>query len=186
MMIFSAHALDAAILLPLYHLAASSSFTTWIAAFLAQWLPYGAGLFAFAFLFVSEDEDRELFRTLRRIVLPLFLAWGSVLILKTLLAEPRPFTSDLGITPLVTVLDPFGSFPSAHATFFAALFGSLFAEHFRFWRAYGVVALLVAVGRVATGVHWPSDVLVGLLWGVLIGFFGTLVLRRLDGKMSNS
>ncbi len=181
-MVFASHALDSAVLLPLYHLAASSSFATWVAVFCAQWLPYGAGLFAFAFLFVSEEEDRKLFHTVRRIVLPVFLAWGVVLVVKTLLAEPRPFVSDLGIIPLVAVLDPFGSFPSAHATFFGALFGSLYAERARFWRAYGVIAVLVALGRVATGVHWPSDVLVGLLWGGLVGFLGTIFFHRWDGK----
>ncbi len=184
-MIFSSHEIDAAILLPLYHFAASASFLTWITALLAQWLPYAAGVFAFAYLFVSEAEDRKLFQTIRRVALPVILAWGSVWALKTLLAEPRPFLS-LGITPLVTIIDPFGSFPSAHAAFFGALFGALYAERFRFWKIYGLIAILVSLGRVAAGVHWPSDVLVGLLWGVAVGFLGAFFLRRFDGRIPNN
>lgn len=186
MMIFASHSIDTTLLLPLYHLAASSTFATWVTTVLAQWLPYGAGVFAFAFLFISEEEDRKLFQTIRRVALPVLFAWVVVLIGKTILAEPRPFVSDLGITPLVAVLDPFGSFPSAHATFFGALFGALYAERFRFWKIYGLIAVLVSLGRVAAGVHWPSDVLVGLLWGVVIGFLGAFFLRRIDGRIPNN
>lgn len=61
------------------------------------------------------------------------------------------------------------SFPSDHATaaFFVALL--LTAHRPRWWWSY-LVALAVAVGRVAVGVHYPTDVLAGAVLGTLFGF----------------
>lgn len=168
---------DQSVLLVAYHIAASSPALAVLAAFLAQWLPYCAICFVIVYELFMEEGEKSFFQTLRRFALPTFFAWVVVLLLKLFIHEPRPFVGELDIVPLVSVIDPFGSFPSAHATVFGSLFGAMFSERFRFWRAYGVIALLVALGRVATGVHWPSDVLVGLLWGAIVGFFGAKYLE---------
>lgn len=83
-----------------------------------------------------------------------------------LTARPRPFTTD----PTLDVLIPRPhtmSFPSAHASIAYALALALFGWN----RPLGIIALLiadlVAIGRVASGVHYPTDVLAGLLVGVL-------------------
>lgn len=82
------------------------------------------------------------------------------------IGRARPFITD----PTLDVLVPpphTMSFPSAHASI---AYGMAFAI-FGWNRSLGIVALiladLVAVGRVAAGVHYPSDILAGLLVGVL-------------------
>jgi undecaprenyl-diphosphatase len=64
------------------------------------------------------------------------------------------------------------SFPSDHATGAFAIAAALFLRN----RGLGAVALvlaaLVAVGRVAVGTHWPSDV----LGGAAIGIAAALIL----------
>ena len=177
-MFLSISSIDQSILLPVYHVAASSPVFSWVAIFLAQWLAYIAIGFVVVYVLFVEEDEKQIFRSLLTLALPVFLAWVVVLLLKLGIHAPRPFVGDLGIVPLVSVLDPFGSFPSAHATVFGALFGAMYVTKFQFWRWYGAISLLVAFGRVATGVHWPSDVFAGLVWGVFVGFWGAKILMR--------
>ena len=83
-----------------------------------------------------------------------------------IIARPRPFTVDTTIDVLIPRPHTM-SFPSAHASIAYALALALFGWN----RPLGIVALLaadlIAIGRVASGVHYPTDVLAGLLVGVL-------------------
>ena len=93
-------------------------------------------------------------------------------LLKTTIDSPRP-PSDV---VLVTEMAGGHGFPSGHAMGATLLFGGIIwlAErtipNTTARRAVQAAALLLilitAVGRVATGAHWPSDVLGGVLWGV--------------------
>jgi undecaprenyl-diphosphatase len=67
-----------------------------------------------------------------------------------------------------------GSLPSLHAAN-AMLVALLASTVFPRLRAlFFVLAALVSLSRLGVGVHWPSDILVGALWG---GGVGWLVLR---------
>ena len=90
--------------------------------------------------------------------------------LKSLIARDRPFTVD----PAIIVIDarPSSSaFPSGHAAMAAAgaLAGSrmLPGSAWVWWP----FALVVAISRVYIGVHWPSDVIGGVLIGVACAWF---------------
>ena len=103
--------------------------------------------------------------------------------LKELAARPRP---DAG---LALVEETGYSFPSGHAVFAAAFFGALIVLLSR-WRCLdgrpmlrlalqgALTMLILAVGasRVFLGVHWPSDVVGGFLFGVL--YLAVLVAAR--------
>lgn len=83
-----------------------------------------------------------------------------------------------GVDP--TILNTFSSFPSDHAMLFSALSVPLW------WRSrwLGVAAmlwtaLLIGVPRIYLGYHFPSDVIAGMLLGVVV----MVVLCRLIGRM---
>lgn len=102
----------------------------------------------------------------------LLLATGSAIaaaiVLKAGFAWPRPpLLLPPGSVQLLDVLPGNGSFPSGHAIA-AALLGSVLAQG-RGRLAQGLLALgvlLVCLSRIAIGVHWPLDVLVGAAIGI--------------------
>jgi undecaprenyl-diphosphatase len=80
--------------------------------------------------------------------------------------RPRPFTAHPVLTHALSARTTDPSFPSDHA---AAAFAIAFAV-FAFSRWGGAIflgaATLIALSRIALGMHYPSDVLAGMLVGL--------------------
>jgi undecaprenyl-diphosphatase len=89
-------------------------------------------------------------------------------LLKSATARPRPFTSNPQIRREALPLDEF-SFPSGHALHSASF--TIIAT-FSFPELAWILvpfAALVAMSRVVLGLHYPSDVMVGLALGAVLG-----------------
>jgi membrane-associated phospholipid phosphatase len=70
------------------------------------------------------------------------------------------------------------SFPSGHAARLSCLAMTILPYNRTLGLALGLLALVVAAARVAIGVHYLSDVLVGLVVGVLVAvIISTYVIR---------
>ena len=98
------------------------------------------------------------------------LGWITTLVVKTVVAEPRPTTA--GLTHLLHVNPATISYPSGHVVFAAALVTAL-AMVCRGTLARTIVivvgalfVLLVMWSRLYVGVHYGSDVVGGVLNGV--------------------
>ena len=90
------------------------------------------------------------------------------LVLKRLILRPRPYLVVQGLVCLVPP-ESSTSFPSGHAA-------SSFVCAYLLTRCFGkkgalayIPATLIAVSRVYVGVHYPSDVLAGMVLGTLVG-----------------
>lgn len=89
--------------------------------------------------------------------------------------RPRPFASDARIQAWVAPLDEF-SFPSGH-TLHAVAFTVVTLAYYPLL-AWVLVpfTVAVAISRVVLGLHYPSDVLVALALGLMLGGAGLWLL----------
>ena len=116
--------------------------------------------------------------------------------LKHYFQRPRPFVTlpdarrpgtdavapggdGLGQVPAGNPRRAHNSMPSAHAFNWGALAMITFIYYRRSWRFMVPLALAVAYSRIYNGVHYPSDVLVGLLLGATYAFSGVITLNAL-------
>lgn len=126
---------------------------------------YGAIWIAIALVFLMFKKTRKL-----SIVILLSLGLTSILgnnILKPLLTRSRPFENLSNINLLIKAPTDF-SFPSEHtATAFASA-----VPIFLFSKKLGIPALilasLIAFSRLYLYVHFPTDVLAGIILGTLV------------------
>lgn len=94
--------------------------------------------------------------------------------LKHRIKRDRPCNVLSGVHPRVSPSDQF-SFPSGH-TAAAFLIATLIGRFFPVLLVLVCIwALLVGVSRIYLGVHYPSDVLAGLLIGIFCAFAGLIV-----------
>lgn len=157
----------------------------WI--FLADWFDVILIVLSFLFLlgfhdpkpdqpYASWPEVRARLKGLILVSTSGIVAWLIALIIKAIAQAPRPFL----VLENVTLLLPYGSydsFPSGHATLFSALATALYFYNHRVgaWFAFG--ALVIGIARIAVGIHYPIDVVVGYGLGIVISF-GTLLFYR--------
>lgn len=97
------------------------------------------------------------------------------LTLKPLIARARPYSYFPDMALLVAPLADF-SFPSGHtfASFAAAT--ALFLHHRKEGAIAYILAGIIAFSRLYLYVHFPSDVLAGLLLGILSGWLATKII----------
>ena len=102
------------------------------------------------------------------------------MILKPLVGRIRPFAVNTAVE-LLTASPADASFPSGHtAASFAAVF-ALRASGSPLWKPAAVLASVIAFSRLYLYVHWPTDVLGGILVGAAAGWAGARLadaLRR--------
>jgi len=97
-----------------------------------------------------------------------FLSAGAAYIIKEALPTLRPTDYFPSLDPLIAVGG--GAFPSMHTAFYAALGGAMIVAHRRSGFLIILLALVIGAARVASGVHWPYDILFGALLGVTMGW----------------
>lgn len=107
----------------------------------------------------------------------LILATGMILCflivnvsLKPVIARARPYTyNDF---PLLITAPTDYSFPSGHSAIFATMTAGLYYARSRFTSVMMITAALVVFSRLYLYVHFPSDVLAGIIIGWICGYLG--------------
>ena len=106
------------------------------------------------------------------------------LLLKNWVARVRPYhlLEDL----ILLVQEPADySFPSGHtAASFAAVAALYFAGAKKWWKITLPLAILMAFSRMYLYVHYPTDVLGGLIIGLLCGWIADMIIQKVMEKRS--
>ena len=98
------------------------------------------------------------------VAVSLFVTFCVTVLLKVLVAHPRPFVVLAEVRPLVNEM-PFESFPSAHAALTMALAVLVLAINKRLGIILVLFAVIVGVSRLYVGVHYPADIVAGFVIG---------------------
>lgn len=116
-----------------------------------------------------------------------FLAMGIAgfcdIVIALFWQRPRPYISHAGeVSPILQGLRvDFISFPSSHTYIVFAIATSIFLYgHKKLGTLLFLFALLVGIGRIVVGLHYPSDVVAGALLGVASGIIAHAAVCRLD------
>ena len=106
--------------------------------------------------------------------------YGVAELIRFFYHHPRPFVALDSIHPLFT--DSSWSFPSGHASFFFAMATAIFLYDRKWGTFFLAAAVLVTLGRVVAGVHYPSDILGGAVLGALVGWAAFAVTCHFSQK----
>lgn len=119
------------------------------------------GVLAFLAFLVNGLEARDLLVPWAAVAISWTVAEGA----KFLFRRARPYISDTGIAPLIKTPSS-SSFPSGHSASATTGAITLSAIYPAFAPALILAGFLVALSRIYLGVHYPFDVLAGILIGI--------------------
>ncbi|CAL9534668.1 phosphatase PAP2 family protein [Streptomyces griseomycini] len=152
-----------------------------------------AGLLVFVALFVlgwwrARRADHRAFAI--AVLAPLATAGAYVCseVLKSVVTQERPCRAVAGAVPSLAECPPHGdwSFPSNHATIAGASALALVLVRRALVWLTAPLALLMAFSRVFVGVHYPHDVVVGLLLGAVVAFAAVRLATRPAVRLTTS
>jgi membrane-associated phospholipid phosphatase len=140
--------------------------------------------------FVYWSYDKKLGRTMGLSAI-MGLTWNTMI--KNIVLRRRPYFDHESIQ-LLRVVDPEAdiydiaaqgfSFPSAHSTNVATVFGTLAINLRKRWVTVVaiVIPLLTGISRFVVGAHYPTDVLAGWLLGIL----SVAIVHTLQKRVKNT
>jgi len=161
----------------IHYLAGRWWLLDWLGIFLAKYLPY---LLIVAFLyFLLKENGRRRIYFFSLASLSVILSRGIIVeAIKFFYSCERPFAS-LGFSPLFEKAS-LGSFPSGHAAVFFALSMAVFYLNRKAGKWFFILSFLVVVARIFAGIHWPFDVLIGAVIGLLSALFVRKMLPKTE------
>jgi len=151
-----------------------------VGIFFAQYLPYFM-VAAFLIMVVGEPGWRRRLYLFAEGTIAVILARGLVTeSIHFFYNHPRPFGA-LGFTPLIP--ESGASFPSGHMAWFFALAMAIWYANRKWGTWFFVLSLAMGIARIYAGVHWPYDVLGGIMIGLICGWLVHWLLKESREKL---
>lgn len=146
-----------------------------LAVFFAQYFEYFILLILVMFIFVRPKMYAKM--AITALTAAVFARFILVELIRLFLPRPRPFmVQDINL--LVNPNQEW-AFPSGHAAFYFAVATVVYQYHKMAGILFYLFAFIICFARVFVGLHWPSDIVVGALVGIFVGWLGHKVAKRL-------
>lgn len=159
----------------------NSKFLDWIFIFLAEYLVYAIPVLLVGLWFWQKSDKSAVFKA----ALAALVGWCVFSkIIAVMVERPRPSQSLIEARELI-FHRPDTSFPSDHSTM---LFGLALALYLFGYKRLGkilfVAAALIGFARVWVGVHFPFDILAGMILGCLSALLVWWQRKNIDKYIS--
>lgn len=145
-----------------------------LAIFFAKYFEYF--LLIFLLLFLVKNFRKYWAMVVLALVSAAVARFGATSLIRHFWHRNRPFI-DNHVNLLFNYSNE-ASFPSGHATFYFALATVVFLKNKKAGILFYLGAFLICLGRVFSGIHWPSDILAGAVIGVIIGWLGSKIAKH--------
>lgn len=171
--------LDTRLFFLLNDLAGKSRFFDMLVIFLAEYLQYFLVVVFLALLFFSSYSKREkLYLFWTTAVSSAVSRFGVTELIRFFYHRPRPFS----VLPVRQLLfENEWSFPSGHATFFFAFAGAIYLYNKKWGIGFFIAALLMAASRIIAGIHYPSDIIGGIMIGAAVAYVVFYFTEKIKG-----
>jgi undecaprenyl-diphosphatase len=163
-----------------YNLSHHSVLFDTLSIFCADYLPYGV-LLVLLYLFFKKHRvwgDKKI------VLLAVGSGFVARYIVKGLIVMffpyQRPYIVLPDVVPLIAKVPSefYQSFPSGHTIFFFAIATIVYLYHKRLGILFFGISLLMGLARIIVGAHWPSDILVGIILGIAVGYSMYLIYTK--------
>ena len=106
------------------------------------------------------------------------IGYGIRFVIGEIVGRGRPFAVLENVHQLVPKEAVLDSFPSGHTTLAFALAFVVFKQDRDWGIAFLILATIVALGRVFTGLHFPMDI----IGGAIVGWLGAWVVQKIEHR----
>jgi len=138
------------------------------AIFFAEYFGYFLIAFFLFFLYFSKRAKLEKLRLFWTTAVSIIVSRYAITeIIRFFYHRLRPFAA-YQVNQLVS--DSNWSFPSGHAAFFFAMAAAIYLYNKKWGVGFFIAAILISASRVIAGVHYPSDILGGMIIGMLSAY----------------
>lgn len=172
--------LDVSLLYVLNNLTGKSWIFDTLIVFLASYLPYFLVAVFLVLLYFAAYSRRGKLYIFWTTIISIAVARGVITeIIRFFYHRPRPFLV-YQLHPLIS--EHKWSFPSGHAAFFFAMATAIYFYRKKWGIGFFIAALLMNISRIVAGVHYPSDILGGMIIGILVGYVVFYVAEKRRAK----
>jgi undecaprenyl-diphosphatase len=110
-----------------------------------------------------------------------FFAYFLKILISIVYFRPRPFVTLANVHQLLFKSPLNASFPSGHTVLAFALAFSVFYKNKIWGSIFLILAMLIGLGRIFVGIHYPLDI----IGGILVAFLATFIVNTITKKHLN-
>ncbi|WP_308574560.1 phosphatase PAP2 family protein [uncultured Methanosphaera sp.] len=139
------------------------------------WMYLGVILAVILYIIGQYRNDKRMCNAGILLFITLIITAGCIEIIKLIIARPRPYTE---IASLIVLNHESNlSFPSGH-TATATVIAYCLSREYKHTALFMLIPLVVGISRLYLGVHYPSDVICGFIFALIISYVCYHILLR--------